>query len=62
LTPDPTGELTLAQSIASHNAYIGAGLNCDGTNCGANLPQPFSIPMWAWIAGGGLLATILLRR
>lgn len=61
LNPDPTGELTFQQFTASHDAYIAAGTNCDGTDCGANLPTS-SIPTWAWIAGGAALLLLLLKR
>ena len=64
LSPDPTGELQYQQTLSSFNAYINSGLNCDGTNCGANIPQnPLglpSIPTWVWWAGVGLTAAVLL--
>jgi hypothetical protein len=65
LTPDPTGEATLQQSVDSLNAYISSGLNCDGTTCGANIPAGFSlssIPVWLWVAGAGLAAFTVLRK
>jgi hypothetical protein len=61
LNPDPSGDLTLQESISSHDAYIASGVNCDDTGCGNNLPTP-SVPLWVWIAGGGLVAITLFRR
>lgn len=66
LNPDPTGNLAYQQTLAANDQYISSGLNCDGTDCGTTIPNPLSlfpsIPTWAWIVGGGVLAFSLLRK
>lgn len=66
LNPDPTGQMTYQQTLAANDQYVASGLNCDGTDCGTTIPTGLnlfpSIPTWAWIAGGAVLAFSLLRK
>lgn len=70
LNPDPTGELTYQQTLAANDQYIASGLNCDGTDCGTTIPSGGlnlnnlfpSVPTWAWLVGGGLLAFTILKK
>jgi hypothetical protein len=64
LTPDPTGDMQYQTTLASHNAYVTSGLDCDGTTCGANIPANTfslpSVPTWVWIAGAAVAGVALL--
>jgi len=66
LNPDPTGQATYQQTLDTLNASITSGLTCDGTQCGATIPQSFfsfsAIPSWVWIAGAGVAAFAVLRK